>query len=602
MEILNKKKINIIPNKSIYRKMGRSSHGFNESIAELVDNSIDAMTEEQREGKERLAVKIVIDTNGHKVSVMDNAKGMAEKEAAKAIVLAESTKGKEKLGEYGFGLKTAALSIGKTFNMTTGQKGETKGYHFAYDEDEWENNSELSWDSFPFNEIKKPTMDHGTNIKIENLKIKLNPIRVTSLKNDLGKRYRAYINRGVLVIQVNTKLCKPEKTDWSDGYPKPFEIETKFGKIHGIIGLMKEGSQKGLYGFDLFRKGRMVRTYEKFAIPEHPTSARIMGEIHLDFVPITHEKNRFIEESDEYEEVERACKESKVFKEIVKEARKKATKENITKQVQEKTDLWEDYLANAYRDPELKSIINPNVKSKEEKPQEKNEGEDNREESGKSEKVEVEKRNRREKSEKQEQKEPETKRERTPKEIHEVIRHTVTIFGKTFKFKHGWIFDTGLGRKDYKIDPKEGILIFTNMAFPAFLATSDQPFYAAMNIAEAIAEVYAKESGFGVDKMNEAKDFALKKASELKNQLEEEKTQKERKQKRTNCELCGAEINFKSPLTKFCAECSKNRIKEIQKRYYSSLEFKERMKQRKNESREKIFKEYLEQIKSGENK
>ena len=581
MEVLAKKKIDITPHKSIYRKMGRSSHGFNESIAELVDNSIDAMTDEQKEGKDKLVVKIIIDTNQHTVIVMDNAKGMNEEEAAKAIVLAESTKGKEDLGEYGFGLKTAALSIGKTFEITTGQKGETKGYHFKYDEDEWENNPELSWDSFPFNEIKKPSYDHGTNIKIGNLKIKLNPIRVTSLREDLGKRYRAYIDRGVLVIQVNTKLCKPEKIDWSDGYPKSFEIETKFGKIHGIIGLMKEGSQKGLYGFDLFRKGRMVRTYEKFAIPEHPTSARIMGEIHLDFVPITHEKNRFIEESDEYEEAEKACKESEIFKEVVKEARKKATKETIKKEVQEKTNLWKDYLAKAFKDPDLKSIINPNVKTKEENPQEKDEGKDNREESGKPEKVEVEKRNHKEEPEKQEHKEPETERERTPKETHEAIRHTVTIFGKTFRFKHDWIYDPGLGRKDYKIDPKEGILIFTNTAFPAFLATTDQPFYAAMNITEAVAEVYAKESGFGVDKMNEVKDLALKKASELKNQLEEEKLQKEKKQKRMNCELCGAEIDFKSPLTKFCAECSKNRRKEIQKRYYSSSEFKERMKQRK---------------------
>ncbi|MEM4638092.1 MAG: ATP-binding protein [Candidatus Woesearchaeota archaeon] len=602
MKVLNQKKINITPHKSIYRKMGRSSHGFNESIAELVDNSIDAMTNEQKEGKEKLEVKIFIDSNKHQIIVMDNAKGMNEEEAAKAIVLAESSKGKDELGEYGFGLKTAALSIGKRFHVITGQKGETKGYHFVYDEDEWENNPELTWNSFPFNEIEKPKDEHGTNIKIERLKIKLNPIRVTSLKNDLGKRYRAYINRHVLEIQVNTKLCKPEKINWSDGYPKSFEIETKFGKIHGIIGLMKEGSQKGLYGFDLFRKGRMIRTYEKFAIPEHPTSARIMGEIHLDFVPITHEKNRFIEESDEYEEAERACKESDIFKEIVKEARKKATKETITQQVQERTNLWQDYLARAFKDPDLKSIINPNIKTKEEKPQEKDEGDEQKEEAGKLSKFEVEKRNDREEPKKQEQKEPESERERIPKETHEALRHTVTIFGKTFKFKHDWIYDSGLGRKDYKIDEKEGIIIFTNTAFPAFLATSDQPFYAAMNIVEAIAEVYAKESGFGIEKMNEAKDLALRKASELKNQLEEEKIQKEKQQKRKNCELCGAEIDFKSPLTKFCAECSKNRLKDIQRKYYSSPEFKEKMKRRKNESRVKIFKEYLEQIRSGENK
>src|SRR3989344_2052377 len=461
MDILNKKKINITPHKSIYRKLGRSSHGFNESVAELVDNSIDAMTEEQKESKDKMIVKIVVDSNNYNLVIIDNAKGMSENEAAKAVVLAESTKGKKDLGEYGFGLKTAALSIGKIFQVTTGQKGDSKGYHFVYDEEKWENDPNLSWDSFPFNEIKKPSNEHGTNIKIENLKIKLNPVRVTSLKNDLGKRYRAYINKNVLVIQVNTKLCKPEKINWSEGYPKQFEIETKFGKINGIIGLMKEGSQKGLYGFDLFRKGRMIRTYEKFAIPEHPTSARIMGEIFMDFVPITHEKNRFIEESDEYEEVEKVCRESNIFKEIVKEARKKATQETITKQVQDKTELWEDYLAKAFRDQDLKSIINPNIKTKEERPQEKNNGTETKGESGKVDKVEVEKRNKKEESDKKEQREQETEKDRTPKETHEAIRHIVTIFGKTFKFKHDWIFDTGLGRKDYRIDPKEGIIIFT---------------------------------------------------------------------------------------------------------------------------------------------
>ncbi|RLI16809.1 hypothetical protein DRO49_04450, partial [Candidatus Bathyarchaeota archaeon] len=159
-------------------------------------------------------------------------------------------------------------------------------------------------------------------------------------------------------------------------------------------------------------------------------------------------------------------------------------------------------------------------------------------------------------------------------------------------------YDTGLGRKDYKIDEKEGIIIFTNTAFPAFMATTDQPFYAAMNIAEAIAEVYAKEAGQGIEKVNEAKDLALRKAAEIKNQREEEKRNKKKTKRRTHCELCGKPIDFKSPLTKYCAECSTKRIKEIQKRYYNSPEFKERMKQRRKESRKKLFEEYLKQIRA----
>lgn len=565
MEILNKKSINITPHKSIYRKMGRSSHGFNESIAELVDNSIDAMTVAQHEGKDILVVEISIDQKSHTVSIHDNGRGMGENRAGKAVVLAESSKGAENLGEYGFGLKTAALSIGKEFLLKTGEEGSKKGYHFRYNEDEWETNPDLTWESFPFNEIKKDKHSHGTTIVIEKLKIKLLPFRVASLREDMAKRYRAYITSGKMEIQVNNKVCYPEKVKWAEGYPKSFKISTEFGEITGVIGLMCEGSQKGLYGFDLFRKGRMVRTYEKFAIQEHPMMARIMGEIHLDFVPITHEKNRFIEESEEYEGAEKACRESEIFKTVIREARKTASKETVTKQVQDKTQLWEDHLAQAFRNPELNSIINPNVKNKSSM---NDDSEDGSGDSDSLAKLDVEKRSPEENPAERNDKDPETSKERTPRETHPVIRHVVSIFGKTFKFKHEYKYLEGMGRKDYFLDEKEGLTIITNTAFPAYIVTEDKPFYAAMNITEAIAEVYAKESGQGIDKMNEAKDLALRIAANSWNQLRDDVEKKQKSEKRTHCESCGAEIDFKSPLVKFCPKCTQDRAKAAAKKNY----------------------------------
>ena len=573
MEIINKKSINITPHKSIYRKMGRSSHGFNESIAELVDNSIDAMTAAQHEGKEPLVVEITIDQKTHTVSISDNGRGMGEHKAGKAVVLAESSKSAENLGEYGFGLKTAALSIGKEFHVRTGEEGATTGHHLRYNEEEWETDPNLTWESFPFNEIKQDKSFHGTTITIEKLKIKLLPFRVSSLREDMAKRYRAYITSGKIKIFVNDKMCRPEKVKWAEGYPKPVNIKTQFGEITGIIGLMCEGSQKGLYGFDLFRKGRMVRTYEKFAIQEHPMMARIMGEIHLDFVPITHEKNRFIEESEEYEEAEKACKESEIFKAIIREARKTASKETVTKQVQDKTQLWEDHLAQAFRNPELNAIINPNVKNK---PSKDENSEDDGSDSNTTTELDVEKREPKENPSERNDKEPETNKERTPKETHPVIRHVVSIFGKTFKFKHEYRFLEGMGRKDYYQDDKEGLVIITNMAFPAYIVTDDKPFYAAMNITEAIAEIYAKESGPGIEKMNEAKDLALRIASNSWNQIKDDVGEKQKTEKRTHCEGCGVEIDFKSPLVKFCPKCSEERAKAALKRNYMERKAKKK--------------------------
>lgn len=178
MKVISEKRIKIPPHKSIYRKLGRSSHGFNESIAELVDNSIDAMTAEQKDGKTALEININLVFRGQKegkefVTIRDNAKGMDERKAAEAIVLAKSSKGGDELGEYGFGLKTAALSIGKTFTITTGESEATEASSLVFDEEKWETDVSLTWDSYPIQTIEKPKEQHGTNIKIENLKIRL---------------------------------------------------------------------------------------------------------------------------------------------------------------------------------------------------------------------------------------------------------------------------------------------------------------------------------------------------------------------------------------------------------------------------------------------
>jgi hypothetical protein len=528
MKVISEKRIKIQPHKSIYRKFGRSSHGFNESIAEFVDNSIDAMTDAQGSGEEKLEINVNLiyrkqPAGKEKVTIRDNAKGMNETDATNAIILAKSEKGEDKLGQYGFGLKTAALSIGKTFTISTGMEDGNEAVFLEFDEDKWETDPTQTWDSFPCKIIEKSKAEHGTNIQIENLKIRLNDVKLQSLFVDLSRRYRTYIEKGNVIICVNTIPCKPQKIKWSAGYPEKFEINTKFGKVYGIIGLMTESSQKGLYGIDLFRKNRLIRPYAKLGIPEHPTVASIMGEIHMNFVPVTHEKNKFIEDSEEYEEVENACKESAIFKKIIREARKSQVERGIDEKTDEKVRGWEDNLAQAYRDPELKDMINPTAIGKG--------NEADAEEGKKKEKKEVERRNRLEEPTQIVAKEPVDHRERTPKKTHEVIRHVVTILGKTFKFRHEWIYSVGAGRKDHKIEKDGTVVIFTNTAFPAFSATRDQPFYAAVNIVEVVAELYAKEGGLGIDKMNEAKDLALKKASEIKNQIDEEKKLKKDSEK-----------------------------------------------------------------------
>jgi DNA-directed RNA polymerase subunit RPC12/RpoP len=574
MRILNKKVIDLTPNKTIYRKLGRSGHGFNESIAELVDNSIDARSDEQINGEEQLFVDIIINNRDQFIEVHDNGKGMNEEEAAKSIVLAESHKSVESLGEYGFGMKTAALSLGKSFDVSTGKKGKNVGYYLKYDEDEFETDVNLNWHNYPFHEIEKEDLDDsGTNIRITNLKVKIVPNTVTNLKKDLAKRYKGHSKSKEVVIKVNGKSCPPMKIDWSKGYPKEFDIEDKKGnKIHCIAGLMKEGSQRGLYGFDLFRKKRMITSYQKFGIPEHATSARIMGEIYLDHVPVTHEKNKFIEESEEYQLAEVAVRDSEEIKSLVREARKKAKVDTVTDRVKEEVDKWQDYIAEAFKDSELRSFAFPNASKKSKKT-----GGDEpiRDESGNEENVDIEKR---ESPENTSDPNPESieKRNRTPKQIQKSVRHVVRIGDKVFKFKHDCQqMGADFGRKDVFLNEKEGIIIYTNIDFPAWLATKDKPFYSVLNVAEGIAEIYVEQST--LDKtyknVNEIKDLALRKASEIKNQFEEPIKKQKKNEMNHVCKDCGSELPEKSRAI-YCADCSRKKLNETQAKYYKNLDSK----------------------------
>ena len=75
-----------------------------------------------------------------------------------------------------------------------------------------------------------------------------------------------------------------------------------------------------------------------------------------------------------------------------------------------------------------------------------------------------------------------------------------------------------------------------------------------------------------------------KKASEFKNELEEEKTPKPKLEKKEKCEQCDAPIDFTSKLTKFCTDCSKQRSNDAIYRYMASDKVKEKSAGRSRKS------------------
>ena len=488
--------IDITPDKSLYHKMGESGHNFYEVNAEFMDNSIDAMTPEQKSGKEQLRIDITINAKKKFYSIRDNGTGMNEEIATLAAALGKSNKTSDNLGSFGFGLKSGAMTIGDNFIVTTGMKGNDYSTEFTYNHEEWI--KQKGW-NLPAKNIAKEINEHGTIVTIPKVtKVQLTPQRTQYLKADIAKRYSSFIRKGNVRIAVNNVIVTVEDVKWAEGYPIDFNIPTKYGTVKGKIGLMVESSQKGYYGFDMFRNGRMIVTNSKFAISSHPTNARITGEIHLDFVKVSHEKNKFITDSIEYEIAEQACRNSEAFKSVVREAKKKNEegdnkKENITLDKEIEADI---------------PIIGHMIKQL---------GYDIGMHSGKGNAIQksktgllkglfqrLETKKRKEYEKREEPKSDYAKKSQTGGENH---GNVIQVNGLTFKVNREYHIDKNAGRKSYGFDDKQNILtVYINKAYAGFKTTKDKVTYTRETVIDAIVSFLYKDHVIILEKYNETKD------------------------------------------------------------------------------------------------
>ena len=489
--------IDITPDISLMPKLSFTGYSAPQAIAELVDNSIDARIE-------GLKLKVSVTIKKDSITVADNGTGMNKNIAAKSLVLAFSRK-KDKLGEFGLGLKTACLSLGDYFEIITKDLNEGSVYNICFDKIQWQN-SDKGW-KLPL--IKKPAnnKDHFSIINIRKLKVAYANLQ-NYIRNDLKKRYAPFIRAQEVEIKVNDKKCHVEDFALLEDTKKDFNIELKSGnRIHGWYALLKEGSQKGFYGFSTFRRGRMITAYDKIGFEPHPTLARIVGEIHMDHVQPTTNKREFEKETSQYREIEAAMKEE--LKDLLKLARRKATQDTVTPEVKNEVDIWKNKITDALRSEEFKSYT---ARFKNIDPTCALEGKEKEE-------VEIEKREKPGESPTNDPKAT-NERTRTPKETHKQQRHILRIKGKTIEFSHKFA-QLGVDQpwKIYKFSMEEGLEIFTNTDFPAYLVTKDKPFYAVIHIAEAISEVLVQVAQEDAANMDELKGLILRKASELKAQI-----------------------------------------------------------------------------------
>lgn len=491
-------KIDITPDKSIYHKIGEANYSISDAIAELVDNSIDAAEEDGVE------VYVLLDKKNEKIVIEDNGKGMNKEAASKCLVLAHSKK-TESLGEFGLGLKSACTSLGQHFTVSTKQVGLDVRYLLEYDRAEFMNSQD--WSNYPLKINEAATKEHGTVIEISNLKVKLYDALVTRLKEDLSKRYGPYIKHNNVVIKVGmrketAKPCIPVDPELVENKKIEFEYSLAKGeKITGWYGLLLVGSQKQS-GFNMFRRGRLIRSAEKLGYNYHPSKMNIIGEINLDPVPVTHNKREFIVESVEFREFIKNFWGDQTEKflehrikgkidEITKMATDRASQQKADAMPIEKRETLKSKVLEALnRLDDFKELAFPDMMKKK------------RSDSGVSGKIEERDSDLRVAKE---EPIPEKEREndgRTPKKTQPKTAKFIMVGGKKFRFD---FFLQNLSNdtidKETIINDERVIEIYVNTGFKGYILTKDTDFYATFHIAEAIAEIYVKEAKQPVERI-----------------------------------------------------------------------------------------------------
>ena len=255
--------------------------------------------------------------------------------------------------------------------------------------------------------------------------------------------------------------------------------------------------------------------FAKLGFNPHPEARQIVGEIHLDHVPVTHNKREFIEESPLYREI---INEEGIFwkfmKDLVREARTSERKTRIDQGVLDKMEIQKDNIMKAIKKiPQLKEYAFPDLKEKVRAKEGDNEGLTD---------LEIEKRDPRDIVTIEE--EPISRDEQNRKSNKNQVRRTyyITVNGKKFKVTHSFVdLKTDEVLKDKDVDDETGIHVFTNIAFPGFANTTDHVFYGAWNIAEAIAEVMVDKNKRSPEEIIKIRDLILKSSSELTQELDE---------------------------------------------------------------------------------
>lgn len=443
--------INITPDKQLMPKLGAAWYTIPEAIAELIDNAIDARSDDDME--------ISIKTFPDKITIADRGIGMDFEQIKNSIILAKSSK-KWKLWQFWLWLKTSCLSLWNNFKVISKKIWEDKEYKIEFDKEKWLENDRRELD---VQERKIYKEAHYTIIEVSDLKVKILQSLEDKLIEDIQMRFSHFLKE--IPIKVNNKVVKqlsPEIEEWSR---MEINHKSEYGTITGRVWLLLKGSLQWKYWIHTYKDNRLIMPYNKIWFTAHPTVARIYWEVNADFVPVTNNKKSFQTATPEYKDLEDTL--TNILRPVLVKAREAKSKELQTANVIKNTEVWNKETSQAVNQI-VSQIQNQTPVSL-----------------PKQDIVKAD----------QDISTPHT----DSKKINEVLKtiswdkhknFEINFAGQRLSFTHSFEnLGAEQGWKVWKYDSKvQTINIYTNADFPVYYACNDLPFLATIHIAESLTE------------------------------------------------------------------------------------------------------------------
>ena len=238
----------------------------------------------------------------------------------------------------------------------------------------------------------------------------------------------------------------------------------------------------------------MIKQFEKIGFTESPDVNQMIGEIHLDHVPVTHNKRELIEDAPEYQEiVQEGGKFWRYMHPFVEKVRSHAAVPKVSEATQMQVDRGMEDLAEVFNRLQRHGEFDLPDTQRKQRSEGGEEGSVYAEKGGdKNTAGEADQEVSEEREDSIAEKEVEVnKKERSPRKSDGFL---ITVRGESYRINHTLAdLKSEGGRKEVVVDQAGVITVFTNTSFALYKSTKDPADYILFNVAEGIAEFTVKE-------------------------------------------------------------------------------------------------------------